>query len=248
MRFKTVILLSFLLCSGLSFYSTYALNIIVKSTEIQKDDILDIEKLESLKNNEDYNYNQEDSQTNWWTDFKEWLAIQWERVFGEPFEPNSLWGMFFEILPYIIIAIALILIVWFIAKNNPGNQIMRQHQNSKVILNEEEELLMKRNLDKLSEDAINQKQYRLAVRYLYLNCIKRLDIKNIIGYANDKTNYEYVKEIQFSEISKPFKTLTLAYEQIWYGQLVFDDMYFEKFKHEYDNFHQKLDQKVYAQA
>ena len=66
---------------------------------------------------------------------------------------------------------------------------------------------MKRNLDKLADEAIDQKDFRLAVRYLYLNCIKRLDIKNIIRYANDKTNYEYLKEIQFSEISRTFKSL-----------------------------------------
>ena len=246
MRFKTVIFLFFLLFSKVHFSYTIGSNDISKSIVYQDDSIIDEQKLEFIKDN--YDYSIEETQTNWWTEFKEWLAIQWQRIFGEPFDPDSFWGKFFEVLPYIVLAIALVLLVWFIATSNPGNQIMRQYQNSRVILTEEDELLMKRNLDKLANEAIDQKDFRLAVRYLYLNCIKRLDIKNIIRYANDKTNYEYIKEIQFSEISNTFRTLTLVYEQIWYGQLVFDETYFQQFKDEYDKFHQSLENKQYAKA
>ena len=72
-------------------------------------------------------------------------------------------------------------------------------------------------------------------------------MKRIITYANDKTNYEYIKEIKINEISRKFGSLTLTYEQIWYGHMVFDEVYFEKFKQQYSNFHSILDQKQYAQ-
>lgn len=246
MRFKTAICLFFIFFFNNIYSYTVALSKSLEYTVIQDNMYIDNEKLKAIKDN--YDYSQEEKQINWWTDFKEWLAIQWQKIFGEEFDPNSFWAKFFDVLPYIIIAFAFVLLVWFISRSNPGNQIMRQYKNSRVILSKEEELLMRRNLEKLADEAIDHKNYRLAVRYLYLNSIKRLDLKNIIHYANDKTNYEYVKEIQFSEISKIFKTLTLVYEQIWYGQMIFDDTYFQKFKQEYDKFHQTLEHKQYAKA
>lgn len=248
MALKSAFLLFLIIVLSQYFNETYASGKYLQDTVFQYNSKLNKEKLESLKSSDKYVYSLEESQTNWWSDFKEWLALQWKKIFGEEFDTNSFWGKFFDILPYIILAIAVVLLVWFITRSNPGNQIMRQHQNSKVILTEEDELLMKRNLDKLANEAIDQKNYRLAVRYLYLNCIKRLDIKNIIRYANDKTNYEYIKEIEFSEISKTFNKLTLVYEQIWYGQLIFDKTYFQHFKDEYDKFHQSLENKQYAKA
>lgn len=210
-------------------------------------ELFDQEKLDAYKADEDYDYSIEKNSTNWWTDFKAWLNAQWQKLFGDNFDPDSLWGKLFKALPYIIIPLAFVLLVWFLARTNPGSQVMRQYNKSKVILSEEEELLMKRDLESLAEDAISNKELRLAIRYLYLHCIKRLDMKRIITYANDKTNYEYIKEIKLSEISKQFRSLTLSYEQIWYGHMIFDEIYFEKYKQQYDNFHNMLDQKQYAQ-
>jgi len=209
-------------------------------------ELFDQDKLESYKADDDFDYSEENNTVSWWTDFKEWLAVQWQKLFGENYNPDSIWYKLFSILPYLIIPLAFVLLVWFLARSNPGNQIMRQHNKSKVILSEEEELLMKRDLESLAEQAIKNQELRPAIRYLYLHCIKRLDMKRIINYANDKTNYEYVKEIKISEISRNFKSLTLSYEQIWYGHMVFDMAYFEKYKKEYHNFHNLLDQKEYA--
>jgi hypothetical protein len=210
--------------------------------------VLDTDKLEELRNSDDYNYNEKEELSNWWTDFKEWLWLQVKKIFGEDTDPDSFIFGLIGLLPYLVPAIAIIIIVWLILKTNPGSQVMRQHNTSKVILTEEEELLMQRNLNKLAEEAIKNKELRLAVRYLYLNCIKRLDMKRIIRYANEKTNYEYIKEIKFSEVSQQFKSLTLTYEQIWYGQMVFDEIYFQKYKGKYDHFQSLLDQKQYAKA
>jgi len=239
----------------------FILNILLvnasKSTGIQNDEeslsqnsssIFDEEKLNELKADDDYNYELKIEESGWWNEFKEWLWIQFQKLFGKDVDPGSWIFKLIGLLPYIVPALALIVIVWYIIKTNPGGQIMRQHNKSKVILTEEEELLMESDLDDLAKTAIENKELRLAVRYLYLSCLKRLDMKRIIRYTNEKTNYEYVKEIQFNEVSKHFKSLTLSYEQIWYGQMVFDKVYFNKYKSSYDEFHQLLDQKQYAKA
>lgn len=248
MKYNLVFIYLFfvILLSGYS-YSNSLIKPILLTQNQDSIEIFNQEKLESLKSDDSYDYSVEKNSTSWWTDFKEWLNAQWQKLFGDDYDPNSIWFKFLEILPYIVIAFAFVLLVWFLARSNPGSQVMRQHNKSKVILSEEEELLMKRDLERLAEEAISQQELRQAIRYFYLHCIKRLDMKRIIRYSNEKTNYEYLKEIKFDEISKTFRSLTLSYEQIWYGHLVFDEVYFKKFKQQYQNFHNLLDQKQYAQ-
>lgn len=249
MAYRLLLFISALLLSKNSSAVLYFHDNTAKFSVYQNDKrIFDENKLKELKADDAYDYTEEVETPNWWTDFKEWVLLQMEKIFGDNFQPGSFLFQLVETLPYIIPAIAVIIIIYYIIKTNPGSQVMRQHDNSKVILTEEEELLMERNLDQLVDEAISQNELRLAVRYMYLSCIKRLDMKRLIKYANDKTNYEYVREIRFSEVSLHFKSLTLAYEQIWYGQMVFDKAYFKKYKDNYEQFHILLDQKQYAQA
>lgn len=249
MAYKLLLFIAALLLSQNGMAKSYYHAFTDEINVYQEDkSIFNAERLEELKASDNYDYNEELETSNWWTEFKEWLLIQLKKIFGSDFSPDSFIVKFINALPYIIPAIAVIIIVWYIIKVNPGSQVMRQHNSSKVILTEEEELLMQKNLDGLASQAITNKEFRLAVRYMYLNCIKRLDMKRIIRYAYDKTNYEYVKEIQFSEVSIQFKTLTLSYEQIWYGQMVVNDPYFLKYRLRYENFQKLLDQKQYAKG
>lgn len=209
--------------------------------------LFDEQKLEELKNDDDYNYDEISNQTSLWTDFKEWLMSTLKEIFGiEDF--SGFWEFVFDVLPYVSLFAFLAVIVWYLLKYNTGSQIMRQHDKAKVTLTEEEELLMKKNLEDLANQAIADEQYRLAIRYLYLNCLKRLDMKRLVRFTNEKTNYDYIREIDQADIASAFKTITIAYEQIWYGGLVFDQQYFTQVKNQVEKFHQKLDQFSYAKA
>jgi len=205
------------------------------------------EKLEELKNDDDYNYEELTDQTSLWTDFKQWILSMIKKIFGVD-NFSGFWEFIINALPYVGLLLFLGVIVWYLAKCNTGSQIMRQHDKSKVTLTEEEELLMKRDLEDLASQAIKNKEHRLAIRYLYLHCLKRLDTKNIVRFTNEKTNFDYVKEIKHADIASAFKSITIVYEQIWYGGLVFDTFYFNQFKSNIDNFHNNLDQFSYAKA
>ncbi len=209
--------------------------------------LFDNEKLKDLKNDSDYNYEELTDQSSLWTDFKEWLLSTLKKIFGiEDF--SEFWEIVFDVLPYVGLILFLVIIAWYLVRYNTGSQIMRQHEKAKVTLTEEEELILKRDLEELANQAITNKEYRLAVRYLYLNCLKRLEMKGMVRYSNEKTNFDYVKEIKHADIASAFKTITIAYEQIWYGGLVFDNFYFTQVNNFINEFHQKLDQFSYAKA
>ena len=82
--------------------------------------------------------------------------------------------------------------------------------------------------DSLLRNAIKSGNYRLAVRYLYLQSLKRLSEKKFIEINTNKTNYEYVTEIRKHKFANEFASLTLQYEYVWYGEYPVDERLFEQ--------------------
>ena len=90
--------------------------------------------------------------------------------------------------------------------------------------------------DSLLRNAIKSGNYRLAVRYLYLQSLKRLSEKKFIEINTNKTNYEYVTEIRKHKFANEFASLTLQYEYVWYGEYPVDERLFEQIQNGFTQF------------
>jgi len=90
--------------------------------------------------------------------------------------------------------------------------------------------------DSLLRNAIKNGNYRLAVRYLYLQSLKRLSEKKFIEINTNKTNYEYVTEIRRHRFANEFASLTLQYEYVWYGEYPLDERLFEQIQNGFTQF------------
>jgi Domain of unknown function (DUF4129) len=90
--------------------------------------------------------------------------------------------------------------------------------------------------DSLLRNAIKSGNYRLAVRYLYLQSLKRLSEKKFIEINTNKTNYEYVTEIRKHRFANEFASLTLQYEYVWYGEYPVDERLFEQIQNGFTQF------------
>jgi Domain of unknown function (DUF4129) len=90
--------------------------------------------------------------------------------------------------------------------------------------------------DSLLRNAIRSGNYRLAVRYLYLESLKRLSEKKFIEINTNKTNYEYVTEIRKHKFANEFASLTLQYEYVWYGEYPVDERLFEQIQNGFTQF------------
>jgi len=73
-------------------------------------------------------------------------------------------------------------------------------------------------IDKLLDDAVGSGNHRLAIRIYYLGLLQALDERGFIHWKKDKTNRDYLAEL-FSKnrYYNEVKRLTLAYEEVWYG-------------------------------
>ncbi|MBC7570882.1 MAG: DUF4129 domain-containing protein [Spirosoma sp.] len=78
------------------------------------------------------------------------------------------------------------------------------------------------DFDAAISSAVEQQNYRLAVRLLYLQTLKRLTDAELIQYKPDKTNRQYVYELANSPQQSDFEQLTRQFEFVWYGDFPVD--------------------------
>ncbi|WP_185957161.1 DUF4129 domain-containing protein [Gracilimonas mengyeensis] len=98
----------------------------------------------------------------------------------------------------------------------------------------------KTNYDQLLEQAIADNNYHDAVRLLYLKALQQLSSKSIITWKSDKTNRDYLQEIDTHPSKSPFRDLTLYYEYVEYGDFEIDQLEFKKVQTIYRKFKNTL--------
>lgn len=177
-------------------------------------------EIDSLKHAEEFNYIDTKEQDSWWVRFKRWVSAKFrqfmEWLFGD-YKANAVLQFFIKILPYLLLGILLGLIIWLFARLNPAGRALEAPRQSKVLLNEEEELVKNKDISGLIEQAIKNGDFRLAVRYYYLRELQNLDKKGAIAYEFQKTNQDYLEELNKDALKSQFSVITMIYEFIWYG-------------------------------
>jgi hypothetical protein len=120
-----------------------------------------------------------------------------------------------------------------IFKKSPRRHIVSAQQP-------EENMLNPAAYERLITAALVNKDFRLAIRYLYLQTLQKLTIAGFIHFTPDKTNYEYVKELSGKPHQNDFASLTLNYEYVWYGKFDIDQKIFDSLQKDFKQYHQKL--------
>lgn len=73
------------------------------------------------------------------------------------------------------------------------------------------------DLDRFIREALQEKQYALAIRLYYLAILKELSLAKVIRWKRDKTNRQYLQEIKSTALSDSFAEATQIFEWAWYG-------------------------------
>ncbi len=80
-----------------------------------------------------------------------------------------------------------------------------------------EENLPDTNPESLIQQAIIQKNYALAIRLYYLAILKNHATRERLFWKKNKTNYDYLRELNGTAFAEPFSQATLVFERVWYG-------------------------------
>ena len=127
---------------------------------------------------------------------------------------------------YWIIAVSVVLWLLWAVLGSQGSLFARNRTKKPVADTIEEEATVGMPMELLAEKAIKAKDYRLAVRYLYLHTLELLGERQLILVAPQKTNYQYLAELRGKPFAPAFSKLTMQYEYVWYGAFSLTD---EKF-------------------
>lgn len=195
------------------------------------------DELSPYLNNPDYNYEEEVPQATWWDDVKAWFYNIIKRIFEWIFGMDAAVGplaFFLKIVPYLLLFFLIFLLIRFFLNANLRAMKNVEMNKSTVGLSEEEHIIKNENIDDLIQKALIAKDYRLAVRYWYLQILKLLSEKELIIWELQKTNSDYLYEISTQELKTPFATVTRWYDYIWYGDFDIDEHRYQKVAHSFD--------------
>lgn len=168
----------------------------------------------------DFEYEVKVSEKSVWERFKEWLAYWFQKIFGLSNKNTS--SKYVEYTLKTIAVLIVIYVIYLIAKiilNKEGQWVFGKSTTKKIYTDEEiEKNLIYVDFEKLIRETLTNGDNRLVIRYYYLWLLKRLSENSIIDWHAEKTNSDYLYEIQSNDLRTDFQYLSYLYNYIWYGE------------------------------
>lgn len=178
----------------------------------------------------DFVYEYKTPEKNAWDRFKEWLANIFRDLFN--FSTNETSMNFVSILLKVLAVLVVVSVIYLIAKaliNKEGQWIFAKDANKKTIYYTDiEKNIHLLDFKKLIEECLERGEKRLCIRYYYLWLLKIMAQNHYIEWDIEKTNSDYLYEIQSPVLKEEFTYLSYLYNYIWYGEFEIDDKMFEK--------------------
>ncbi|WP_461453474.1 DUF4129 domain-containing protein [Mucilaginibacter sp.] len=181
------------------------------------------DSLNKYRNNPDFQYddNTKKAGLSWWERLWLWFWTLIEKLFnsGSSAMPSL------PFMKYVIWALALGLLIFMIVKMaglNIANIFNRMPKNIQVPYSESLENIHQITFEEEIEKALNQHNYRLAIRLLYLSTLKQLNDRQLIEWQLEKTNSAYLIELKDANQKQTFGILTRQFEYVWYGDFPVD--------------------------
>jgi len=194
------------------------------------------DKIKKYKDDKHFNY--EDSRQR---EYPEWLLkiFDWfgdkmgwtlNKVFSREF------SLFIFSTLFVILIIAIIMRVQDVSLRNIFGR--RKLETDELDIYAED--VNKMDFETLISDSIKARNYRMAVRFLYLKTLKAMSDNHLIDWSPNKTNYSYLNEIKSVTVRNKFIESTRIFDFVWYGEFVLDDKSFD----EAHNFFKELNRSI----
>ncbi|MFC0878112.1 DUF4129 domain-containing protein [Saccharicrinis sp. FJH2] len=93
------------------------------------------------------------------------------------------------------------------------------------------------DLDAAIAAEVENKNFRKAIRYQFINVLRKLDGLGVINYSRDKTNRDYLNEIRKkTDSATEFTGLVNIYNAVWYGHFNIDETDYNRLSKSFTNF------------
>lgn len=155
---------------------------------------------------------------------------------GKPYVPIARRAWFQTLLWLFIIGGFAGVLVWFLSEKRVGLFNKKNRPLDGSMEEEQPEDIFSINYQKEIDRAVARENYRFAVRLMFLRLLSKMAERNIIRYSQDKTNMDYLFELQPTNYYGTFFRITRNYEYSWYGQFEVSRDTYGIIKRDFDQF------------
>jgi hypothetical protein len=149
-----------------------------------------------------------------------------ERVFGVTVSP--FWSAFMKYAVYVLIAVFAIYFLLRLLGNETASAVIGKSSKNRSQVSIQDTHIEEIDLDSMIREQMAGGNYRGAIRFMYLNSLKKLSAAGTIDWDYQKTNADYLREIKDSQIKEQFKDISYLYDHIWYGEFILDEKKFNE--------------------
>ena len=179
-------------------------------------------KVRELKGDEDFNYAEAPTiGESLWSRFWRWVGEFIVNMIGKMATTD--WG---NILLYLLAMAVLIIIVMAVLKVDAFRIL--SGSDSGVAKGVFHENIHEMNFEELLQDAIAKRDFRNAVRLVFLQSLKILADKQHIDWQPGKTNHDYLDEVQALDVKQGLGQLSYYFDYAWYGGFAISENQYQR--------------------
>ncbi len=214
--------------SNLTYENTYLLKDLTSdSSSIHQKKFRTGYKEEYSGSDFDYTYERKAKRT-LWDKIKEFLRDFFSIKLNPSHSSVNTLLFVLKILGYLVIVLAVAFLIKILLSKDLSGFLGKKSKEIDVNVYDVEKNIHQVNFERLLQDTLHEKNYRLAVRYYYLWLLKRLSNAETIHWNPDKTNADYIAEIKDDSLKISFQYLSYLYNNIWYGEFEINEQEFLK--------------------
>lgn len=170
-------------------------------------------KLSAIKKDPQFQYDKVvESPKSYWDRFWDWFWSLVDRIFSSP-AVSAVFGR-------VVIGLAILVIIFFIFKltgMSSAGLFGKYNKGGGLTYTTGQEDIHLIDFDQEIQKANEDKNFRLAIRLLYLQSLKKLSDYGLISWQSNKTNFTYWRELEGTNYQELFSEVTGRFEYSWYG-------------------------------
>lgn len=204
----------------------------------------DQEKLNDYKSQDAFDYEVKTGGFNFWLWLSQKLEAMWNWLFGNrKAKVGDTINPLMDVLLWAIGIAVVVLVVMKLIGVNFNTLVFRESDIKRNILYETlEENIHELDFNDLIQKAIDEKNYRYAIRLHYLKTLKQLNDKSFIDWKPGKTNMDYINEMNQNSYGQTFNQITRLFNYVWYGDKLLDAENFSSTREDFIIFDQQIQQ------
>lgn len=158
----------------------------------------------------------------------EWISMQvarlLQKLFGSEFAEE-----YTELILIGLVVVLLLLVVWFLYRKRP--ELFMRLRRNRLDYQIQEDTIYGVDFEQEIATALQQEDYRSAIRLLYLQTLKQLSDAERIDWQPYKTPTEYLYEVKAEGIRASFRLLTTGFLRVRYGNFDASEPLFREMQH-----------------